>query len=119
VHVKGHGGTKAAVRQVLAQLPLYRFVLKTDVKSYYASIDHVQLQEQLAKHIPDNGVLWLLWQYIRRCAERGGLFYDIEYGISLGCPLSPLIGALFLQTLDERMEPLGLFTCFITCDPTL
>lgn len=36
VHVKGHGGTKAAVRQVLAQLPQHRFVLKTDVKSYKA-----------------------------------------------------------------------------------
>ena len=46
---------------------------------------------------------------MRRCAERGGLFYDIERGISLGCPLSPLMGALFLQTLDERMEQLGLF----------
>jgi RNA-directed DNA polymerase len=90
-------------------LPQHRFVLKTDVKSYYASIDHVRLQEELSKYIPDKGVLRLLWQYMRWCAERGGLFYDIECGISLGCPLSPLMGALFLQTLDERMEPLGLF----------
>jgi hypothetical protein len=37
------------------------------------------------------------------------LFYDIERGISLGCPLSPLMGTLFLQTSDERMEQLGLF----------
>jgi len=37
MHVKGHGGAKAAVRQLLAQLPQQRFVLKTDVKSYYAS----------------------------------------------------------------------------------
>lgn len=41
---------------------------------------------------------------MRRCAERGGLFYDIERGISPGRPLSPLMGALFLQTLDERMD---------------
>jgi Retron-type reverse transcriptase len=103
------GGAKAAVRQVLAQLPQHRFVLKTDVKSYYASIDHVLLQEQLSKHIPDKGVLRLLWHYMRRCAERGGMFYDIQCGISLGSPLSPLMGALFLQLLDERMEQLGLF----------
>ena len=92
------------MRQILAQLPPHRFVLKTDVKSYYASIDHVLLHEQLSKHIPDKGVLRLLWHYMRRCAERGGMFYDIECGISLGCPLSPLMGALFLQMLDERME---------------
>ena len=58
-------------------------MLKTDVKSNYASIDHVLLHEQLSKHIQDKGVLRLLWQYMRRCAERGGVFYDIERGISL------------------------------------
>ncbi len=33
-HVKGHGGAKAAVRQVWAGLPENRFVLRTDVKAY-------------------------------------------------------------------------------------
>jgi len=28
------------------------------------------------------------------------MLYDIERGISLGRPLSPLMGALFLQTLE-------------------
>jgi len=35
-HVRGHGGAKAAVRQVWAGLAGSRFVLRTDVKSYYA-----------------------------------------------------------------------------------
>ncbi len=30
-------------------------------------------------------------------------------GISLGCPLSPLIGALFLKELDQRMARFSLF----------
>ena len=51
----------------------------------------------------------LLGQYLRRTAERGGVFWDYEKGISLGCPLSPLMGALFLKCLDERMEKSGLF----------
>ena len=46
---------------------------------------------------------------MRRTAERGGVFWDYERGISLGCPLSPLIGAFFLKELDERMVRLGLF----------
>ncbi len=33
-HVKGHGGAKAAVRQVMRHLPANRFVLRTDVKAY-------------------------------------------------------------------------------------
>ena len=42
-HIKGNGGAKAAVRQVRAALATNRFVLRTDVKSYYASIDHLLL----------------------------------------------------------------------------
>ncbi len=92
-HVKGHGGAKAAVRQVMAKLADNRFVLKTDVKSYYASIDHHLLLDRFADHIRDKAVLNLIGQYLRRTAERGGEFFDYDRGISLGCPLSPLIGA--------------------------
>jgi hypothetical protein len=45
-HVEGHGGAKAAVRQVWERLAENRFVLRTDVKSYYASIDHFSLLDQ-------------------------------------------------------------------------
>ena len=108
-HVKSHGGAKAAVRRVMARLADNRFVLKTDVKSYYASIDHFLLLDQLAGYVKDRHVLNLLGQYLRRSSERGGQFFDYERGISLGCPLSPLIGAFFLSELDERMERSGLF----------
>ncbi len=100
---------RAAVRQVWAQLAGNRFVLRTYVKSYYASIDHLLLLDQLAALIEGRRVLNLLGQYLRRTAERGGVFWDSEKGISLGCPLSPLMGALFLKCLDERMEKSRLF----------
>jgi hypothetical protein len=32
----------------------------------------------------------------------------VKRGISLGCPLSPLMGALYLKLLDERVESTGL-----------
>ncbi len=109
IHLKGHGGAMAAVRQVMRQLPTNRFVLKTDVKSYYASVDRFLLLDQLAEQIRDKRVLNLLGQYLRRTTERGGMFWDYERGISLGCPLSPLMGGFFLKRLDERMERSGLF----------
>jgi hypothetical protein len=46
-HIKGNGGSKGAVKQLAAALPDYRFVFRTDVKSFYASIDHWVLYEQL------------------------------------------------------------------------
>jgi hypothetical protein len=67
------------------------------------------LLDQLAVYITDRRVLNLVGQYLRRTAERGGAFWEYKKGISLGCPLSPLIGAFFLNRLDSALEKLGLF----------
>ena len=60
------------MRQVHHHLAANRFVIRTDVKSYYASIGHVHLMDRLALHIPDRAVLNLLGQYMKRTSERGG-----------------------------------------------
>ncbi len=110
-HLAGNGGAKAAVRHVLDKLPQNKFVFRTDVKSYYASIRHEVLFAQLQKRIGDERLLDLLWQYMRRTVYDDGRYEDIEQGISLGCPLSPLMGAVFLDVLDRRMEATGL--CYV------
>ncbi len=109
MHLKGHGGLKQAVRDIYAALPQHQFVLKTDVRSYYASVDHRLLIDKLAKHIVDERVINLVVQYLRRGAERGGLFWDHRKGLSLGCPLSPIMGAFFLSELDDQLDQTGLF----------
>ena len=63
----------------------------------------------VGKYVPDNAVLCLLWGYLRRYVSDGGEYIDITQGISLGCPLSPLMGALFLKHLDDRIAALGCF----------
>ena len=93
----------------MARLTKNSFVLRTDVKAYYASIDHFNLLDRLAEYVKDRRVLNLLGQYFRRSSERGGEFWDYEKGISLGCPLSPLMGAFFLHELDQRIAKSGLF----------
>ena len=108
-HLLGHGGAKAAVRDVVEHLPGNPFVFRTDVKSYYASIDHDVLLDQLGEHIDDSRLLDLLERYIRRTVVDDGLYEDVTIGISLGCALSPVMGALYLQRLDERMEAAGVF----------
>ena len=102
-HIKGHGGAKAAVRAVRDSLGDYGFVMRTDVKRYYDSIDHYKMIEQLARYVDDRSVLNLLWQVMHRTVTWGGLYRDCERGISRGCPLSPLLGAFFLHELDVAM----------------
>jgi RNA-directed DNA polymerase len=110
-HLAGHGGSKAAAQRgaVADNLAANTFVLRTDVKSYYASIDHDLLLDQLQPLIPDRRALALIYQYLRHVIYDDGLYRDVRRGLSRGCPLSPLLGALYLQALDERLAALGLF----------
>ncbi len=109
VHVAGHGGAKKAVRDVFHHLPPGSHVMKSDVRSYYASIDHMLLFDSLTEHIHNRYVLRLLWQYLKRTVRYGENYRDVTRGISLGCPLSPLMAALFLKPLDDAMQDSGLF----------
>ena len=107
-HIEGRGGAKVAVRFIDDMRGENTFVFRTDVKSYYASIDHDILLGILEHRVPDGRALDLLRQYVRRTIYDGGLYEDVERGISLGCPLSPLMGAFYLRLLDERLELTGL-----------
>ena len=102
-HIKGHGGLKTTVNDLHAALPDYRYVMLTDVKRYFQSIDHTILLKQLDKDITDPFIWRLLLQFVKRSVERGGTFKSIHCGISRGCPLSPIIAAYYLKGLDKQM----------------
>ena len=103
-HIKGHGGLKGTVRHLQQVLPDYKFVMKTDVKGYYASIDHTILLKQLAMDISSPFLFRLLYQYVKRTVENGGIYKDIQSGIARGSALSPVIGAYCLTRLDEALS---------------
>jgi hypothetical protein len=105
-HLKGHGGLKGAVRDVMKQLPKYKFFCKTDVHSYYDSIDHYTMLMRLHDYIEDRTIIGYIWQVLNRCVEWGGLYQDIKKGIPRGSSLSPLLGAFYLMELDRKMEKL-------------
>ena len=105
-HLKGNGGLKGAVQDVMNQLPKYKFFCKTDVNSYYDSIDHYTLLMKLHDYINDRIVIGYVWQFLNRCVEWGGLYKDIKRGIPRGSSLSPLIGAFYLMELDQKMARL-------------
>ena len=83
-HIAGRGGAKAAVREVCANLCPDRFVMKSDVKSYYANIDHRILYDLLEQQISDPAVMRLVWQYLNRTVCYGENYREVTRGISLG-----------------------------------
>ena len=105
-HLKGNRGLKGAVRDVMKQLPKYKFFCKTDVDSYYDSVDHYTLLMKLHYYIKDRIIISYVWQFLNRCVEWGGLYQDITRGIPRGSSLSPLLGAFYLMELDRKMEKL-------------
>jgi hypothetical protein len=62
----------------------------------------------LRQQIADERLLILLYDSMQRTVCEGGVYLPVRRGISLGCALSPLLGALYLSQLDERMAKTGL-----------
>ena len=108
-HYPAGRGVKAALGELARALSAHRFVVRTDVRSYYDSIQPVKVMDQLVDLIGHDPILYLVWQYMDRVVEKDGHVFSVRQGISRGCSLSPLIGALFLNSLDERFENRDLF----------
>ncbi|MCP3923904.1 MAG: hypothetical protein GY714_15100 [Desulfobacterales bacterium] len=108
-HVSGLGGGKGAVRDVQKQLKNYKFVFRSDVESYYASINHKILIKQIRKIVKEEKVLQLIHGYLNHLEDEDGILKAVSLGIHFGCPLSPLMGAIYLKPLDDAMKDMGVF----------
>ena len=102
-HVQGRGGMKAAVREAAACADGFGYVLKSDVRSYYASIDHAIVLAQLRPLVEDAAVLRLIGDFLAHLDDVGGELLAVQNGISKGSSLSPLLGAIYLQSMDQRL----------------
>lgn len=91
-------GTHKAVRDIqksLKNLKEYSFYLKTDIKSYFASINHAILKEILKKYIKDLQTLTLLNKIIDSFEE------SPQTGLPLGNVTSQLFANIYLNELDQ------------------
>ena len=101
-HLKHQGGLKKAVREAQSALNTYQHVYKTDIADFYGSIPHHLLHEQCCSLIPDKRVNNLLRQMMNRVHVYQGQYRLIDNkGIPRGCSLSPLLGALYLSSIDH------------------
>lgn len=75
------------------------WVLKCDVRKFFASIDQERLFAILAMHIPDRDVLWLLGQVIRSFhTTREGV------GLPLGNLTSQLLVNIYMNEFDQFVK---------------
>lgn len=73
------------------------WVLKCDIRKFFANIDHQILKDILTKYIGDNDLLWLLSQIIDSYNENG----RIGFGLPLGNLTSQLLVNIYMNKLDQ------------------
>ncbi len=112
-HLKGGGGIQSALQLVANHKSAYQHILKSDAYHYYESIDHQVLLAALEKVCDCKILLSLLAQYCQRLEIRDGNYYHFKQGIPMGCPLSPLMAALYMKPLDDAMSKHGAYVRFM------
>ena len=102
-HLHGPSGVRLAtqrIRQVLLdQNPKY--IIRTDIKSFYKSIPHHQLVQDIKQHYDDEKVQAMLEQIIINPIETPRGYKNADHGIALRGPLSQFFSGIYLKPLDR------------------
>jgi len=79
------------------------FVLKCDIKKFFANIDHKILKKILEKHIKDKNIMWLFSQVIDSFNSIYAIA-DICMGLPLGNLTSQLLVNIYMNEFDQFMK---------------
>jgi len=92
-------GVKGTLNALHSALPNFAFVARFAVASYYDSIHHATLLNQMEQaHIPSH-LLKLVRQYLEiPDTDKTGC------GLTAGGALSPLLASLYMLSLDKSFE---------------
>jgi group II intron reverse transcriptase/maturase len=85
----------------------YLFVIDADLKSYFDTIPHERLLEQVKEEVVDGSVLKLLESFLKAGILEEGVVHASEVGSPQGGVISPLLANVYLHPLDLLMEERG------------
>jgi len=101
-------GCKDALRRVDKLLKQgYRYVVDVDLKSYFDTIPHDKLLDEVRKYVGDGRVLALIEAFLKAEILDGLRQWTPESGAPQGAVLSPLLSNLYLNELDHHMARSG------------
>ena len=105
-HLQGPSSIPAITRHIQQALEhhAFRYVIRIDIKSYYASIDREILSEQVQQTFDDPLVKKYLDDIIHNTIDRGGWIETPGKGIPRRSSLSSFFAALYLKSLDQAFE---------------
>lgn len=80
------------------------FVLKCDIKKYFATVDHKILKELLKRKVKDEELLWLLDEIINSWHSEYTLDSNNPKGMPIGNLTSQLFANIYLDPLDRFVK---------------
>lgn len=105
-HLHGPSGVRLAthrIRQVLRdEKPKY--IIRADIKSFYKSIPHHQLVQDIKRFYDDRKVQSILEQIIINPIETPRGYKNPDHGIALRGPLSQFFSGIYLKPLDDAFD---------------
>ena len=101
-------GCKDALRRVEELLKKgYPWVVDADIKSYFDSIPHDKLMEEVEEQIADGKILEMIEGYLKQGIMDGLKEWEAEKGTPQGAVISPLLANIYLSKIDHEMARLG------------
>lgn len=101
-------GCKDALRRVDAKVKSgLKYTVDVDLKSYFDTIPHDRLLDELRGHVADNSVIGLVEQFLQAQVFDGLEHWTPTSGAPQGAIISPLLSNLYLNELDHRMAAAG------------
>jgi RNA-directed DNA polymerase len=101
-------GCKDALRRVEELLKAGKtWVVDVDIKSYFDSIPHDKLMEDIKEQVADGRVLELIEGYLKQGIMDGLEQWEPEKGTPQGAVISPLLANIYLNKIDYKMSAKG------------
>jgi RNA-directed DNA polymerase len=78
-----------------------KYIIRADIKSFYKSIKHPILLQDIKRYYKDPRVCTMLENIVTNPIETPRGYKNPDYGIALRGPLSQFFSALYLKPLDD------------------
>lgn len=109
-HLDGPTGVKYAtqrIKQVL-QEEEPKYFIRVDIRSFYKSIPHYKLIQDIKKHYDDPKVVAMLENIITNPIDTPRGYKNPSHGIALRGPLSQFFSGIYLKPLDDALSSMDI-----------
>lgn len=105
-HLHGPTGVKYATEHIkkILEEKKPQFLIRADIRSFYRSIPHFKLIQDIKKYYDDPKLLRMLENIITNPIDTPYGYKNPGYGIALRGPLSQFFSGIYLKPLDEAFD---------------